>query len=127
MIAIYNTKAEYSAEEAQALEEAYNNLASKIQGQQLSIDDTRIIVAYKRYKQEQDFKIVATKVKKEKVIKEKVIKPKKKTKKQLAEEAEQRFNNEVKLTELLIKQKQGIELTTEEQTWIKEYSNEMVS
>jgi len=85
-IIIHSNKEDYSPLEAIALEQAYKTLVAKSQGEEISLDETRIIVAYKRYQQEGNFKIVAEKTKrvaKEKVTKEpRVKKPKALTKKE---------------------------------------------
>lgn len=117
MVIIHNNKEDYTPEEAFLLEEAYNAIASKQQGEMLTIDDTRIIVAFKRYKQEQNFKIVAVKVKKEKVIKEKVIK---KTKKQLAQESNELSAFDAKKADVLYRRHIGAELSEEDKQFIEE-------
>ena len=80
-ITVHSNKEDYSPLEAIALEQAYKTLVAKSQGEEITLDETRIIVAYKRYQQEGNFKIVAEKTvraKKEKVVKEpKEPKPKK--------------------------------------------------
>lgn len=80
-ITIYNNKDEYTPVEAIELEQAYHTLTTKAQGEEISLEETRIIVAYKRYVQDGNFKIVAEKVTKAKVPKApkepKEVKPKK--------------------------------------------------
>lgn len=119
MITIHNNKEDYTPEEAHLLEEAYNAIASKQQGEMLTIDDTRIIVAFKRFKQEQNFKIVAVKVKKEKVVKEKVVKEKVvKTKKK--QEADELSAFDTKKADILYRRHIGAELSEEDKQFIED-------
>jgi thiol:disulfide interchange protein len=68
-ITIHNNKDEYTPVEALELEQAYHTLSAKAQGEEISLEETRIIVAYKRYQQDGNFKIVAEKVTKAKTPK----------------------------------------------------------
>ena len=85
-LVVHSNKEDYSPTEVIALEQAYKTLVAKSQGEEITLDETRIIVAYKRYQQEGNFKIVAEKTKrvaKEKIAKEpRVKKPKALTKKE---------------------------------------------
>lgn len=63
-IIIHENKEDYQPDEVAMLEQAYLSLTAKSQGEEISLEETRIIVAYKRYKQEGNFKIVAEKAKK---------------------------------------------------------------
>lgn len=65
-ITIHNNKDEYTPVEALELEQAYHTLTAKAQGEEITLEETRIIVAYKRYVQDGNFKIVAEKVTKTK-------------------------------------------------------------
>ncbi len=72
-ITIYNNIDDYSPEELFALEQAGEQLCICEQGEERTLEQTRIMVAYKRLKQERNFKIVAekaAKVPKEKKVKE---------------------------------------------------------
>ena len=60
-IVIHENKDQYSISEALDLEQAYKTLYAKAQGEEITLDETRVIVAYKRYQQEGNFKIVAEK------------------------------------------------------------------
>jgi hypothetical protein len=60
-IITHSSKEEYLPEEIIALEQAYKQLVTKSQGEEITLEETRIIVAYKRYQQEGNFKIVAEK------------------------------------------------------------------
>jgi hypothetical protein len=60
-IVTHSNKEDYLLEEVLALEKAYHSLVAKSQGEEISLDETRVIVAYKRYQQERNFKIVAEK------------------------------------------------------------------
>jgi hypothetical protein len=76
-ITIHNNIDDYSAEELFALESAGEQLCICEQGDIRTLEETRIIVAYKRLRQERNFKIVAekaVKVAREKKIKEVRIK-----------------------------------------------------
>lgn len=100
MIQIYNNIDDYSPEELFTLEQAGEQLCICVQGEERTLEQTRIIVAYKRLKQGRNFKIVAekaTKVAREKKIKEPEEKKIKKMKKKV-------FND------TLTKQILGIEL-----------------
>ena len=68
-ITIHNNKDEYTPVEALELEQAYHTLSAKAQGEEISLEETRIIVAWKRYVQDGNFKIVAEKVTKAKTPK----------------------------------------------------------
>lgn len=68
-ITIHNSKDEYTPVEALELEQAYHTLTAKAQGEEITLEETRIIVAYKRYVQDGNFKIVAEKVTKAKTPK----------------------------------------------------------
>jgi hypothetical protein len=77
MLQIYNNIDDYSPEELFALESAGEQLCVCGQGESRTLEETRIIVAYKRLKQERNFKIVAEKavrIPKEKKVKEVKIK-----------------------------------------------------
>jgi hypothetical protein len=77
MLVIYNNIDDYSPEELFALEAAGEQLCICEQGESRTLEETRIIVAFKRLKQERNFKIVAekaAKVAREKKIKEVKIK-----------------------------------------------------
>jgi len=74
---IYNNIEDYSPEELFALEQAGEQLSICEQGEERTLEQTRILVAYKRLKQERNFRIVAEKavrVPKEKKVKEIKIK-----------------------------------------------------
>lgn len=57
MVTIHNNIEDYSFEERQQLEQAYLELEVKSQGGLLTLDETRIRVAYVRLKREENFKI----------------------------------------------------------------------
>lgn len=57
MVTIQNNIEDYSFEEKQQLEQAYTELEVKSQGGNLTLDETRIRVAYVRLKREENFKI----------------------------------------------------------------------
>jgi hypothetical protein len=57
MLTIHNNIEDYSHEEGLALEEAYNALTEAAQGGNLTFEETRIRVAYVRFKREENFKI----------------------------------------------------------------------
>ena len=73
---IRENKEDYSPEEAVLLCQAAEQLLNCEQGSERSLEETRTMVAYRRYKQEGNFKVVAPKP--PKVVKER--KPKKLTK-----------------------------------------------
>lgn len=82
MVTIHDNLEDYTPEELFTLEQAGAQLCICEQGEQRTLEQTRIIVAYKRLKQERNFKIVAektAKIPKEKKVKE--IKIKKMSKK----------------------------------------------
>lgn len=56
-ITLHNDKADYSPLEFEALKEAYDSLEEKAQGGILSLEETRIRIAYCRYYQEDHFRI----------------------------------------------------------------------
>ena len=66
-VAIHENKSNYTATEAVLLKQAYDALEVKAQNGELSIEETRIRVAYLRYMREDNFKIV---VEKKKTVKE---------------------------------------------------------
>lgn len=66
-ITIHENKSDYTPAEAIELKQAYQALEVKAQAGKLSIEETRIRVAYLRYLREDNFKIV---VEKKKVAKE---------------------------------------------------------
>jgi xanthine dehydrogenase iron-sulfur cluster and FAD-binding subunit A len=101
MLHIYNNIDDYSPEELFNLEQAGEQLLICEQGDIRTLEQTRIMVAYKRLKQERNFKIVAEKavrIPKEKKVKE--IRIKKMSKKA--------FND------MWIKTALGVELTADE-------------
>jgi hypothetical protein len=65
-ITIHNNKEDYTPVEAIELEQAFHTLTAKAQGEEITLEETRIIVAWKRYVQDGNFKIVAEKVTKAK-------------------------------------------------------------
>lgn len=126
---IYNTKGEYSPQELLELHNEAEKLKIKSVGQMLSIAETRIVVASRRVLQEEGFKIVVTKVKKEpkvkipkepkvKIPKEpKVPKVRASRKKALIEEVIE--DNVQKLADIVFKIHKGVILTTEEQQFFE--------
>lgn len=118
---IYNTKGEYSPQELLELHNEAEKLKIKSVGQMLSIAETRIVVASRRVLQEDGFKIVVTKVKKEpkvKIPKEpKVPKVRTSRKKVVIEEVIE--DNVQKLADIVFKIHKGIILTTEEQQFFE--------
>ena len=54
---IYNNIEDYSFEEKRALEVAFNELEEKAQGGKLTLEETRVRVAWVRLKREENFKI----------------------------------------------------------------------
>ena len=104
-ITIYNNIDDYSPEELFALEQAGEQLCICEQGEERTLEQTRIMVAYKRLRQERNFRIVAEKVVKQ--PKEKMVKLKKYNKKEFIA--------------ILTKSTMQIELTEEEQVRL-EYS-----
>ena len=77
MLIIHNNIDDYSPEELFALETAGEQLCICVQGEVRTLEETRVIVAYKRLKQSRNFKIVAEKaarIPKEKKVKEVKIK-----------------------------------------------------
>lgn len=120
---IYNTKGEYSPQELLALHNEAEKLKIKSVGQMLSIAETRIVVASRRVLQEDGFKIVVTKVKKEpkvKIPKEPKVKiPKVRTSRKKAVIEEVIEDNVQKLADIVFKIHKGIILTTEEQQFFE--------
>jgi len=118
---IYNTKGEYSLQELLELHNEAEKLKIKSVGQMLSIAETRIVVASRRVLQEDGFKIVVTKVKKEpkvKIPKEpKVPKVRASRKKAAIEEVIE--DNVQKLADIVFKIHKGVILTTEEQQFFE--------
>lgn len=118
---IYNTKGEYSPQELLALHNEADKLKIKSVGQMLSIAETRIVVASRRVLQEDGFKIVVTKVKKEpkvKIPKEpKVPKVRASRKKVVIEDVIE--DNVQKLADIVFKIHKGVILTTEEQQFFE--------
>jgi len=118
---IYNTKGEYSPQELLELHNEAEKLKIKSVGQMLSIAETRIVVASRRVLQEDGFKIVVTKVKKEpkvKIPKEpKVPKVRTSRKKVVIEEVIE--DNVQKLADIVFKIHKGVILTTEEQQFFE--------
>lgn len=80
-IVIRNNKADYTPEELIVLAQAGQQLAYCEQGEERTLEETRILVAYKRLQQEDNFKVVAEKP--PKAVRER--KPKKLTKKAFLE------------------------------------------
>lgn len=76
-----NNKADYSPEELMWLQQTGEQLAHCEQGESRTLEETRILVAYKRLQQEDNFKVVAEKP--PKAVRER--KPKKLTKKTFLE------------------------------------------
>jgi hypothetical protein len=120
---IYNTKGEYSPQELLELHNEAEKLKIKSVGQMLSIAETRIVVASRRVLQEDGFKIVVTKVKKEpkvKIPKEPKVKiPKVRASRKKAVIEEVIEDNVQKLADIVFKIHKGIILTTEEQQFFE--------
>lgn len=57
-ITLKNNKSEYTQDEIAIIENAWKSLEVKAQGGQLTIEETRIRIAYLRLKQEENFRIV---------------------------------------------------------------------
>jgi hypothetical protein len=118
---IYNTKGEYSPQELLELHNEAEKLKIKSVGQMLSIAETRIVVASRRVLQEDGFKIVVTKVKKEpkvKIPKEPKV-PKVRTSRKKAVIEEVIEDNVQKLADIVFKIHKGVILTTEEQQFFE--------
>ena len=119
-ITIHESSSNYSPVEAALLQQAYNELEVKAQKGELSIEETRIRVAYLRYQREGDFKIAvrAATNKKPKEPKEpKERKPRttrtRKSKKDVL------LDDIAKASQLLFKKNNGQELTEEEETFLQ--------
>lgn len=80
-IVIKNNKADYTPEELMLLQQAGEQLAYCEQGGERTLEETRVLVAYKRLQQEDNFKVVAEKP--PKAVRER--KPKRLTKKAFLE------------------------------------------
>lgn len=76
-----NNKADYSPEELMWLQQTGEQLSHCEQGEERTLEETRVLVAYKRLQQEDNFKVVAEKP--PKTVRER--KPKKLTKKAFLE------------------------------------------
>jgi hypothetical protein len=70
MLVFHDNKEDYSPEELLALKQAYDALTVKCQGGELTLEETKIRIAFLRVQRENDFKIVVTKVKVPKAPKE---------------------------------------------------------
>jgi len=118
---IYNSKSEYSPEEAFELEQAFAALEEKAAGGELTIEETRIRVAYARYKREDNFKIAATKVKAIKAPKE--PKPPKEPKipkePKVRKSRAKQIDNIALAGQLLYRKNQGEVLTEEENLFLQ--------
>lgn len=113
MITIHENKADYTAAEAAILKQTYDALEVKAQGGDLTIDETRIRVAYIRYQREDNFKIVVEKKTAPKTPKEPKGRKAKITKPKAAK------NNDIaQAQELWAKQLCGGTLTEEEQAFV---------
>lgn len=80
-IVIHNNKSLYTPEQLMLLEQAGQQLSHCEQGESRTLEETRVLVAYKRLQQEDNFKVVAEKP--PKAVRER--KPKKLTKKAFLE------------------------------------------
>lgn len=122
MVKIYNSKEEYSPAEAAELAQAFSNLEEKAQGGILTIEETRLRVAYIRFLREDNFKIAI--VKEPKAKKEKVPKEPKAPKEPKVKVARATTKKDPKLSSieragaLLFKRNSGQTLTEEENTFL---------
>ena len=124
-IVLHERITDYSPEEAMILSQAFSELEAKAQEGNLSLEETRIRVAYCRYKREEDFKIAilpTKKVKEPKAVKEpkepKERKPRKSTK------VPEQISSIQKASQILYKRKQGIELTEDEEDFLESMMGE---
>lgn len=110
---IYDTKAEYSPEELMQLHSMAEQLKVKAVGEMLSIQETRIMVASRRVLQEDNFKIVVTKAKKEPKVK--IPKEPKAPSARSRKKKEPIDDSVQKLADIVFKIHKGVILTNEEQ------------
>jgi hypothetical protein len=116
-VTIHENKADYTPTEVALLAQAYQSLEIKAQAGELTLDETRIRIAYIRYQREDNFKIAiepvkkAKKVTEPKVPKEKVAR-KPRTKKVVVEQPLERA------TRLLHARKNGEELSEEDNLFL---------
>jgi hypothetical protein len=113
-VTIHENKADYTPTEVALLAQAYQSLEIKAQAGELTLDETRIRIAYIRYQREDNFKIAiepVKKVKEPKVPKEKVAR-KPRTKKEVVEQPLERA------TRLLHARKNGEELSEEDNLFL---------
>lgn len=123
MITVHNNIEEYTHEEKLALEQAFKDLEVKAQGGNLTLDETRIRVAYVRLKREENFKIAqsaktkGTRKPKEESLEDALaglsgeVKPKRTRAKKLPVVTECKLRN---IAKLYYRQQQGEVLTSEE-------------
>jgi hypothetical protein len=114
MITIHSNIEDYTLNERLELEDAYNKLEVKSQGGKLTIDETRIRVAYVRLRRESDFKISQASVKKVKEPKQ----PKAPGEKVTRTRKPKVQDNIAKASILFHKQFNGGELTKEEKAFL---------
>ena len=117
MVTIHENIEDYTIEEKVALQEAYDSLEMTAQAGELTIDETRIRVAYIRLKREENFKIS--------VIKEpkapKVPKPPKEPGQKRTRTKKVKEKDSIELaSELFFKRMTGEILTPDEEKFLEE-------
>lgn len=110
-VTIHENKEDYTPAEAHLLAQAFHELEVKAQGGNLTLEETRIRVAYVRYKREENFKIAI--LPKKKVPKEpKAPNAPKRTRKSKQKPSVK--DNIAEASKLLFRQNKGELLTDEE-------------
>ena len=119
-VTIHENKEDYSPAEAHLLAQAYQELEVKAQGGNLTLEETRIRVAYVRYKREENFKIAILPEKKTRAVKEPKDPnaPKASRTRTAKVKTVPIEDNIAKASKLLFKQNKGEFLTDEEMSFL---------
>ena len=118
-ITIHENKGDYTAAEIAELTQAYNDLGIKAQGGELTIDETRIRVAYIRLQREGNFKIVVEAKKAAKTPKEPKEKVEKPIRKARVTKNKEEVDDIAKAQGLWVRQNLGAILTEEEKAFVE--------
>ena len=116
-ITIHENKEDYLPEEVALLTQAYNELELKAQSGNLTLEETRVRVAYNRYQRESNFKIAILPTKKIKEPKEPKVVGERKTR--TKKEVVPKVNTIERASQLFYRQRQGEELTDEEVAFLE--------
>lgn len=115
-VTVHENKEDYTPAEAHLLAQAFQELEIKAQGGELTLEETRIRVAYVRYKREENFKVAILPEKKVRVPKDPSAPKTTRTRTTKAKVPIE--DNIAKASKLLFRQNKGELLTDEEMSFL---------